>query len=99
MKHLLLVALLLPALLLPDFADATPRSSAARLAFTRHNACPATGLFTRSCSGYVVDHVKPLCAGGADAPSNLQWQEYKASLLKDVQERKLCRSLHKPAAR
>jgi len=24
--------------------------------------------------GYVVDHVVPLCAGGADAPSNMQWQ-------------------------
>lgn len=95
MKTLLLAILLLPALLLPDFADAAQRSSAARLSFTRHNACPATGLFTRSCSGYVVDHVKPLCAGGADAPENLQWQEYRASLLKDVQERRLCRSLHK----
>ena len=94
MKYLLIAALLLPA-----FADAMPRSSAARLAFTRHHACPATGLFTRSCHGYVVDHVTPLCAGGADAPSNMQWQEYRASLVKDAQERRLCRSLYKPAAR
>ena len=85
---------LIAALLLFSDADAATRSSAARLSFTRHNACPATGLFTRSCGGYVVDHVKPLCAGGADAPSNMQWQEYQASLLKDAQERRLCRSLH-----
>ena len=93
MKYLLIAALLLPA-----FADAAPRSSAAKLAFTRHHACPATGMFTRSCAGYVVDHVKPLCAGGADAPANMQWEEYRASLVKDAQERRLCRSLHKPAA-
>ena len=88
MKYLLIAALLLPAL-----ADAGPRSSAARLSFARHNACPVTGLFTRSCSGYVVDHVVPLCAGGPDTPANMQWQEYRASIVKDAQERAHCRRL------
>ena len=76
-------------------ANAAPfnRSSAAHLAFTKHNACPATGLYTRNCVGYVVDHITPLCAGGPDKPANMQWQEYRASLLKDAQERRTCRAL------
>jgi len=27
----------------------------------------------------VVDHIVPLCAGGADAPSNMQWQTVEAA--------------------
>jgi hypothetical protein len=27
----------------------------------------------RSLPGYVIDHFEPLCAGGADDPSNMQW--------------------------
>jgi hypothetical protein len=87
--------LLLVALLLPFGADAaTHRSQAQKRLFARTHACPATGLFTRSCSGYVIDHVTPLCAGGDDKATNMQWQEYRASLLKDVQERKQCRALN-----
>ena len=33
--------------------------------------------------GYVVDHVKPLYRGGADAPSNMQWQTIDAAKAKD----------------
>ena len=85
--------ILVAALLLPAFADAGPRSSAARLSFARHHACPATGQFKTSCPGYVIDHVVPLCAGGPDTPANMQWQEYRASLVKDAQERAHCRRL------
>ena len=86
---------LLAALLLPTFADAAPynRSSAARLSFAKHTACPATGLHVTSCPGHVIDHIVPLCAGGPDKPANMQWQEYRASLRKDVQERRDCRAL------
>lgn len=90
MKYLLIAALLFSTL-----ADAAPRSSAVRLSFARHNACPATGAFQTSCPGYVIDHVIPLCAGGPDTTANMQWQEYRASLEKDVKERALCRLLHK----
>jgi hypothetical protein len=62
-------------------------------AFRRHNPCPKTHKLTGACPGWVVDHFKPLCAGGADLPSNMRWQEYRASLIKDAQERRLCRSL------
>lgn len=40
--------------------------------------------------GYVVDHVVPLCAGGADAPSNMQWQTVEEGKVKDRQERATC---------
>jgi hypothetical protein len=45
--------------------------------------------------GHRVDHPVPLCAGGVDALSNLQWQETQASYRKDVYERALCAALKK----
>jgi hypothetical protein len=33
--------------------------------------------------GYVVDHIKPLACGGADAPSNTQWQTIAEAKVKD----------------
>ncbi|MBI1175669.1 MAG: HNH endonuclease [Sideroxydans sp.] len=71
------------------------RSSAARHAFERSHPCPSTGKNRGSCPGYVIDHIVPLCAGGADDPANMQWQEMKASKLKDNQERRTCRELRK----
>jgi hypothetical protein len=41
--------------------------------------------------GYVVDHITPLACGGADVPSNMQWQTIAASKLKDKTERAGCR--------
>jgi hypothetical protein len=41
--------------------------------------------------GYVIDHVVPLACGGADAPSNMQWQTTAAAAAKDKVERKGCR--------
>lgn len=40
--------------------------------------------------GHVVDHQIPICAGGPDSLTNLQWQERQASYRKDVFERALC---------
>lgn len=60
--------------------------------FRSTHACPSTGKYVGACKGYVVDHINPLCNGGPDAPSNMQWQEYKQSLVKDKWERNLCRS-------
>jgi hypothetical protein len=48
------------------------------------------------CPGYVIDHITPLCAGGADRWSNMQWQTVEEAKVKDHEERKLCRR-HAPA--
>ena len=42
--------------------------------------------------GHVVDHIIPLACGGADAPSNMQWQTVAEGKAKDKWERKGCRS-------
>ena len=57
------------------------RSSTVRSAF--QNPCPATGITTGPCPGYVVDHTRALCAGGRDVVSNLQWQTVGAAKEKD----------------
>jgi hypothetical protein len=38
-----------------------------------------------------VDHIKPLCAGGADRPTNMQWQTVAEGKKKDKKEREMCR--------
>ncbi|HWH04771.1 MAG TPA: HNH endonuclease signature motif containing protein [Gemmatimonadales bacterium] len=40
--------------------------------------------------GHVVDHIKPLACGGADDPSNMQWQTVAEGKAKDKVERKGC---------
>ena len=50
----------------------------------------ATG-FPHGRPGYVIDHIKPLACGGADVPSNMQWQTVAAAKAKDRVERIGCR--------
>jgi hypothetical protein len=61
----------------------TKRSTAAKHEFERANPCPSTGKTSGSCPGYVIDHVQPLCKGGADHPSNMQWQTVAEGKAKD----------------
>ena len=63
------------------------RSGAAKNAFKRQQPCPATGRSSGACPGYVIDHVKPLECGGADDPSNMQWQTVADGKAKDKTER------------
>jgi len=62
------------------------RNPAAKRSFQRSNPCPSTGKASGSCPGYVVDHVTPLKRGGADSPSNMQWQTKEAAKAKDKVE-------------
>ncbi len=76
----------------------TIRDPAQVHAFRQLNACPGTGLVSGACPGWVVDHKIPLCAGGADSPENMQWQDEKAGHQKDVLEWYMCRQMkHCPA--
>lgn len=86
-------AVLLAFLLLSISAHA--RDSAQRAQFAKTVPCPATGKTSGKCPGYVVDHAIPLCMGGADAPINMRWQEYRESLRKDKTERAMCAWLRK----
>lgn len=89
---------MLAALILAATVTATPsldyhpfRSPAARTAFRKENPCPVTGKTLGPCRGFLVDHVHPLCAGGLDQPSNMQWQTIEDARIKNQAERKLCR--------
>lgn len=56
------------------------RSEAAKEKFMRESGYP------HGRPGYVVDHVVPLAEGGADAPSNMQWQTVQQAKAKDKVE-------------
>jgi hypothetical protein len=62
------------------------RSHRARHAFMVQQPCPSTGKTYGSCPGYVIDHIKPLKRGGADDPSNMQWQTKEEAKAKDKWE-------------
>lgn len=72
------------------------RSSSAKHEFQREHPCPSTGRATGSCPGYIIDHVDPLCHGGADSPRNMQWQDYDSAHAKDKWERNLCAQRSRP---
>lgn len=62
------------------------RSSSARSQFKHSHACPSTGKTSGRCPGYIIDHVQALKHGGADSPSNMQWQTKEAAKAKDKWE-------------
>jgi hypothetical protein len=58
-------------------------------AFRAENPCPSTSRTRGACAGWEIDHVVPLCAGGADHPTNLQWlrkEDHRFKTLVDVRE-------------
>ena len=67
------------------------RSLKAKAMFRYLHPCPATGRTKGSCPGYIIDHVDPLACGGADEPSNMQWQTKAEAMSKDKWERKNCK--------
>lgn len=72
-------------------SNSAARSPAQVHAFRHTHPCPGTGRTTGACPGYVVDHIKPLCLGGADRPANMQWQTAAAGHAKDKLEWAACR--------
>jgi hypothetical protein len=66
------------------------RSGSAKRNFEASHPCPSTGSTSGPCKGYVIDHVKALACGGADAPENMQWQTAAAAKAKDKVERVGC---------
>ena len=56
------------------------RSQAARKIFEKQTGYP------HGRPGYVIDHIKPLKEGGADDPSNMQWQTKAEAKAKDKVE-------------
>ena len=87
-------ALFLATITVSSFAS--ERSSAAVREFKRLSPCPDTGKSRGRCPGWIVDHIIPLCAGGADAASNMQWQTVADAKAKDRDEHAQCRALRKP---
>lgn len=73
-------------------AAAPHRSAAAVAAFKRAHPCPVNGATRGSCPGYQVDHIQPLCAGGPDEPSNMQWLTIHDHAHKTKLDVMLCRS-------
>lgn len=93
--------ILLLALALLECASvaAAERSRAAVREFRAVHACPATAKHRGACPGFAVDHIRPLCAGGEDRPSNMQWisvEDHRWKTFVDVRE---CRKLRLAAGR
>jgi hypothetical protein len=64
------------------------RSAHAKSAFRHSHRCPSTGRTTGACPGYVIDHIRALKHGGADDPSNMEWQTIESAKQKDKWEQR-----------
>lgn len=69
-----------------DTSGHIARSPKAKSDFKKQHPCPSTGKANGACQGYVIDHVKPLKRGGADASNNMQWQSKEEAKKKDKTE-------------
>jgi cytoskeletal protein RodZ len=61
----------------------------ARSGTAKHDFEKASG-YPHGRKGYIVDHIIPLACGGADVPSNMQWQTTADAKTKDKVERRGC---------
>lgn len=71
------------------------RSKAAVAEFKRENPCPVNGAKRGACPGWEVDHIMPLCSGGAEAKGNMQWltkQAHAEKTKRDVMKCRIARS-------
>lgn len=79
---------------LGTYVDASEqRSTAVRAEFRRESPCPATGRRAGPCPGWEIDHRVPLCAGGRDEVTNLQWLTVAAHRAKTRDDLAVCSRL------
>ena len=92
MRTVLLIPVLLAVCLAPPVSASAreQRSASVKREFQLTHPCPATGLTSGACPGWVKDHIVPLACGGPDAPSNMQWQTTREARAKDKWEAKGC---------
>jgi hypothetical protein len=81
----------------PVMAQPVQRSKAEVRAFRAENPCPATSRRSGACPGWAVDHIRPLCAGGEDKGSNMQWIEATDHRFKTLVDTRECRKLSRLA--
>ena len=93
------LALCLALLSVDPTTAKTERGTTARATFKKLHPCPSTDQPVGPCPGWIVDHIVPLCADGADHPDNMQWQTAEAARAKDNDERTRCRHLRGRNAR
>lgn len=86
------IVLFLCLLAITPIVSAQERSQIAKNQFKHLNPCPATGATSGPCPGFIIDHITPLACGGADYPTNMQWQSTAAARAKDKWERQGCSS-------
>jgi hypothetical protein len=72
------------------------RDAGQRELFVKRYACPVNGKHQEACPGWVVNYVKPLCAGGADRVANMQWQTVATAKRKAREAQKICAKPKKP---
>jgi pilus assembly protein FimV len=66
------------------------KGTPAEVEFKKTHPCPATGEKGETCSGYVITHVVPLCAGGANVPANMQWLRLEEAIEKERAAQERC---------
>ena len=89
------IVILLGQAVYGDASARIKRSQAAIKEFKATHFCPTTGLPKGKCQGFVIDHIVPLDCGGADDPSNMQWQTVTEGKAKDKWERNGPTCLHR----
>ena len=93
MKALILAVLLAFSL---SAVAGVKRSRHEVMKFKLSTACPSTKLKRAGpCPGHEVDHIIPLCAGGADNVENMQWLAVETHKVKTKKDVKHCAILRK----